>query len=832
MQNILRYLAICFSIALLIIFFGLYPIRANQPSADQLTLIGHKLLDNGQPHSALNMWEKALELYRINNNKEGISGSLINESIALQKMGYISRACVKAAESLKINSLICNREKLNDTSKVYTTGLLSLNKDNFSSSLKITGLQSLGDTLRKVGNLEQSILALDNALKIAENTSEDINPIRLSIANTSYSIFLKAKNKSISSENDIKRKLLIRDTIKTAQSTYNLYREIIRFDRQNTSIGLKSRINLLEFLSKFDNWKISTSSFHDFTEDNLSLDIKEAWPLVTEIIKSNFLSLNPIDRIYCRLSLAGTLLEILEKQDASFDNLKHPLEIAYDQSNLAFNEAKNIQNLRAASYAQGLLGKLYSKSKQFNQAIKYIENAEILALKTNAPEISFRWEAELGYLYSLSGKNDKARKSFEESINSIDIVRQNLITIPQEISSPISEEIESVYQKYLNFLITDLHDVKKALQINDLLHIAKIENFLGCNKLNLVSLSKNESKTLPPLIYALSLGNSIEIIVRDVNGIFHQHSANQKNILGNIRNLQVFLQNDALWQQDESSFMPYLQALYNEIIRPIKQFLPETGTLVFSTDELLQSIPLSMLHDGEKYLNDYYSVTNSTGAESIKKTPSHYNNKILIGGLSKTSPSFSDPYAPKNLQPLPQILKEVEEIKKYSTNEQSLLDEKFTVSDFQDAITRSKYPVIHITTHGQYSSDPKETVLLAWDRVLNVTEIDQLLKSSNENYDILDLLVLSACQTAKGDSKSALGIAGILTQAGAKSVVASLWQSDADATVLFMDYFYRALDDNKSKSDSLRLAQKALRDNAKFRHPYYWAPFVLVGDWA
>jgi CHAT domain-containing protein len=249
-------------------------------------------------------------------------------------------------------------------------------------------------------------------------------------------------------------------------------------------------------------------------------------------------------------------------------------------------------------------------------------------------------------------------------------------------------------------------------------------------------------------------------------------------------------------------------------------------------DESLQSIPLSLLHDGKSYLNEYFSIANSMGAKSLKRMSSNKAGNVLIGALSKTSPSFRELNAPKNLQPLPQVLREIDEIKKYSNIDQLILDEKFTVKDFQNAITRSKFSTIHLTTHGQFSSDPKKTVLLAWDRVINVTEIDQLLKSSLENYSFLDLLVLSACQTAKGDSKSALGIAGIATQAGARSVVASLWQPDAEASILFMQEFYKSLHDNKTKVESLRLAQNLLRNNTKYSHPYYWAPYILLGDWS
>ncbi|NES82628.1 MAG: CHAT domain-containing protein, partial [Moorea sp. SIO2B7] len=97
----------------------------------------------------------------------------------------------------------------------------------------------------------------------------------------------------------------------------------------------------------------------------------------------------------------------------------------------------------------------------------------------------------------------------------------------------------------------------------------------------------------------------------------------------------------------------------------------------------------------------------------------------------------------------------------------------------------------------------------------------------------IELLVLSACKTANGDSRAALGLAGVAVQSGARSTVASLWSVNDRSTSVFMKFFYQELANTQkpiTKAEALRRAQVKLLDN-QYKEPYYWAPYVLVGNW-
>lgn len=96
----------------------------------------------------------------------------------------------------------------------------------------------------------------------------------------------------------------------------------------------------------------------------------------------------------------------------------------------------------------------------------------------------------------------------------------------------------------------------------------------------------------------------------------------------------------------------------------------------------------------------------------------------------------------------------------------------------------------------------------------------------------MELLTLSACQTATGDDRAALGLAGLALKAGARSAVASLWFiNDQASGALVMD-FYRALASGRlSKAKALQAAQRAMIADPLLGHPAYWAPFLLIGNW-
>ncbi|WP_242055876.1 CHAT domain-containing protein [Nostoc flagelliforme] len=336
------------------------------------------------------------------------------------------------------------------------------------------------------------------------------------------------------------------------------------------------------------------------------------------------------------------------------------------------------------------------------------------------------------------------------------------------------------------------------------------------------------------VIHIIDLGNTIELIIQSTDGSFHHHSVNSKKVRANVDHLLETLQDEELSSTDERVIISYSQAIYEKLIAPIKTYLPPSGTLIFILDKSFQSLPMGLLYDGKDYLIKHFSIAETLGSRVRQPKSLHKDQlKALIAGLSKDSPSFTDPNAPQGSKPLLQTAQEVKDVEKQTKSSTALLDDKFTIKRFEEELSQNNFPIVHISTHAQFSSDPFKTVLLAYDKVINIKDFGSLIKGTTQNsQDAIELLVLSACQTAKGNKHSVLGIAGIAVQAGARSTVATLWQVDADSTAQVMREFYKGLKNGETKAEALRLAQLSLLSDPKYKNkPYHWAPFLLVGSW-
>jgi len=233
---------------------------------------------------------------------------------------------------------------------------------------------------------------------------------------------------------------------------------------------------------------------------------------------------------------------------------------------------------------------------------------------------------------------------------------------------------------------------------------------------------------------------------------------------------------------------------------------------------------MAALYDGQHYLVERYSIVLAPGLQLPDPKPlERHRLRALMAGLSA---------ARENFPPLNFVQTEVDRIRSYVTSE-VLFNESFTTANLRDRLNGDPVSIVHIATHGQFSSNAAETFILAWDAPINVNELSQFLETRNiSSRDPIELLVLSACRTAVGDRRATLGLAGVAVRAGARSTIASLWSLDDDSGAVLMGEFYKELSQNpSSKAEALRRAQQTLLTNPQYDAPRFWAPYVLLGNW-
>jgi CHAT domain-containing protein len=163
---------------------------------------------------------------------------------------------------------------------------------------------------------------------------------------------------------------------------------------------------------------------------------------------------------------------------------------------------------------------------------------------------------------------------------------------------------------------------------------------------------------------------------------------------------------------------------------------------------------------------------------------------------------------------------------------EELLNDDFSRARFETELRRVAYNVVHIASHGQFGNDPSQTFVLAFDGQLTMDDLERDIKFGERRDKALELLILSAWETASGDDRAALGLAGVALKAAPRSALATLWYiSDKAAGELVVD-FYRGLQSGAlSKAHALQAAPRSLAADPRYAHPAYWAPFLLIGDW-
>ena len=769
-------------------------------SAQVLNTKGSLQLKTGKAENALATWAKAETIYRSLDEAQPLLRSQINQAQALRSLGFYRRAKNTLEQA--------NRE------------LIALP----NSLLKVKALQSLGVTLRVMGDLSESETVLNQSLNIARKLNAPVESIQLSLANIA-----KAKQ-----------------DYQTAQTIYQQVR-VTTADKQTK---IEASLNLLDLLIETE-------------QVDLAIDLFPA-------IASDIDSLSPsLRKIYAQVNLADNMMQVSAlHQNGTFeieetgrqgvieDSTSHNEENNFCFSNkiksqlcntntsndlpysskiqniliTAREQAEEFNNTKAKSYVLGELGHFYEQQQRLNQASRLTQRAILLAQNSQATDLTADWYWQQGRIFKAQGKTAEAISAYEQAVDTLQSLRQDLVAISPDVRFNYRDRVEPVYRQLVQLLLQDVDSLPQTTKQEHLqrsreaiesLQLAELENYFreACVVYQPRGIEAIDPKAA--VIYPILLENRLEVILSVPNQPLQHYG----NSLSSTQKEQIFRD---INQTLNPVFLPHevlpsAQQLYDWLIRPGKASLEQQRieTLVFISDDLLRSIPMSVLHDGENYLIEQYDIALTPGLQLLAPLNTSRELNALTGGLTTARQGFP---------PLPRVEQELEQINNLVAS-QVLINENFTRTDFQAKIDRESFSTIHLATHGQFSSQAEDTFLLTWADKINVKDLGNVLQQRNSNYPI-ELLVLSACETAEGDNRAALGMAGVAMRSGARATVATLWAVQDDSTALFMSEFYRGLtQSNITKAEALRQAQLSLLNNPKYHHPYYWSPFVLIGNW-
>ena len=282
---------------------------------------------------------------------------------------------------------------------------------------------------------------------------------------------------------------------------------------------------------------------------------------------------------------------------------------------------------------------------------------------------------------------------------------------------------------------------------------------------------------------------------------------------------------DQVKDRKNQNYLSTGRQLYNVLLaQPIGSLKgSEVDTLIFSPGADLRGVPLAALHDGQGFLVEKYAVATELALGMVEAAPPQAGPASGLSlGLSKE--------VEKGFPALPNVEQEISAVSRQLSGT-SLLNEGMTSESISDAMRISQPNFIHIASHGQFSRLEEENFILTYDGKFTPRDLKRQISSYSGPRGI-ELLTLSACETAKGNDDLVLGLAGTAFQSGARSVVGSLWQiSDQSTSRLMPSLYDNILKKKLSKAQSLRASQLNVLQDTETRHPFYWAAFVLIGNW-
>jgi len=499
--------------------------------------------------------------------------------------------------------------------------------------------------------------------------------------------------------------------------------------------------------------------------------------------------------------------------------------------------ADQLDDRRGSSFAWGYLGKLYEDERRYAEALDVTQHAILMSRQAAAPEALYRWQWQAGRLLKGLGRPKEAIDSYRQAIVAVQSIRPEVSAALAEDQPDASfrETVGAVYFELADLLLRGSerdadpqHQEAVLREARDTVELFKVAELQDYFQDDCVQAARSHATGLEQVsktaavIYPIMLQDRLEILVSLPSGMVRKTvPVGAEALTEEIRTFRDFLE-----KRSTREYLSHAKKLYGWLIQPIEPLWADAGidTLVIVPDGALRTIPLAALHDGTQFLIKKYAVATTPGVTLTDPRPLDRKGiKLLSVGITEAVQDFPA---------LPHVSRELETIQRLYGGT-SLLNKQFMMSRLEEELKAHPYSVMHIASHGQFQSDSNETFLLAYDGKLTMDRLEEYVGMLRFREEPLALITLSACETAAGDDRAALGLAGVAIKAGARSALASLWFLDDQASSQLVTEFYQQLHDDSVASTAMALqrAQIKFLEHPEYNHPAYWAAFLLLNNW-
>jgi CHAT domain-containing protein len=507
-----------------------------------------------------------------------------------------------------------------------------------------------------------------------------------------------------------------------------------------------------------------------------------------------------------------------------------------------------LQEDRLVGYANGYLGELYARHHRYAEAQQLFQQA-IFHTQTT-PAVLSRWHWQLGRLYRDQGQQAAAKKNFQRAVNLLQPIRPALMFGTRETQS-FRESMGPVYLDLIALLVQEANQrapgkeqqalLRQTREVLEKFRQVELENYF---KDDCVAAAQAKAAPLETLltpqtavIYPIVLADKT-VVLLSVGGIIYPFT-----VAGPPRELRAKVKEWRRFLEDAKAdnFQKILgkgRHLYQLLIEPLEPLLTKhkIDTLVIVPDDVLRTIPFAALNSQgspDSFLIQKYAITVVPGLSLTPPKVSSKQPQVLFSGISKAVCNSSD---------LPGVAEFAESLKQLYPQTTMLMNEQFTAGNLEQLMQQMSFQILIFATHAKISSSHRQASIVSHDdpsckisleefsQLLHLRKEDHLEKEETEKEMPLELLGLTACETAKGSDRATLGLAGAGIKAGANTVLGSLWPVDDKVTNELMRVFFEELQRSPTLPKAQALREAQLQLVKKHPHPFYWAGFLVIGN--
>lgn len=778
---------------------------ANATDVAKLLSSGNLAFQQGQFQEAIYAWEQVLP--NISNTSQGIDIRL-HLATAYRFLGLINNALNSTKQAL---DLVQKNEDKVRQSKILT---------------RLSELYLLSKQDNKFGKAQDTI---KDSIELACQID---NPLILANALNHYGYVLS-----------------IQELPQHAWAAYHKALQVAPNPRVRAMILINQMKALLQWKGEeeISDEKISDERFECDTEDKVPMmytDVQEKYERLLSVLKEVQQLPESYEKALNLLALVRIGLDILPESKRRRYNKKaqHNLQFKlYEIITKVLQFAQNTPNKRLQSFAYGYLGELYEIDKRYSEAERLTRKALSFAKQIHSLDILYRWQWQQGRILKAQDKVKEAIPHYQLAVDTLEEIQAYLTIGYPTTTYYFGKSIQPIYFGLIDLLLRQ-EELMTAIETIEKFKEVELENYFredcitGADKITLTSAIKNLKTTKAAVLYPIALPQRLELLLLLPNGEMEQEINTRYKDKSLRRQVKRFTSRSDFSGLNKTEG----KRLYNLLIRPITKYLSESkiDTLIIVPDGILRTVPFAALYDNkkEKYLIEKYALVTIPGFTFTNPQPIPSKSaNIFLGGVSQEVRDFDAlPEVPDELDKIRRIFNQAESIPS-----KMFLDQDFTTPKIKRKLKTTHHHIIHLATHGEFNKVPEKSFLLTFDDKLTMNQLEELMTSTQFSHQPIDLLVLSACETAKSgkysDERAALGLAGITVKAGVKSAVAGLWKVESGTASLLFPIFYQHLKHN-SKAKALQEAQRKFiqaqdPQYKQYQDPRYWAPFLLIGNW-